>query len=207
MKNVMILGGRGNMGRRYGCILKSLGVNVTPIDVSDGSTTNVFQAGSDCDGIIIATPTPMHVVDIVFCSQFEKPILVEKPISVHMSLVEAALRSCEKKRAPIQMINQYKKLISDHDSGESVYDYWNHGRDGLAWDCISVVALAKGPIRLAETSPVWNCKINGRVLDQSKMDSAYVGMIAEWIQNPVSDPAYIIEAHEKVHQYLENNRE
>lgn len=206
MKNVLVLGGLGNMGRRYSCILRSIGINPIQLDTKDDSMMGLEAAVNHSDGIIIATPTNQHVADILDFSTLSIPIMVEKPISPVMSHVEHCIKECQKHKTPLRMVNQYKRLVDERDRGPTVYNYWNHGRDGLAWDCISVIALAKGEITLAETSPVWNCKINGFALDQAKMDPAYVWMIRDWTANPAADYDYIIEAHEKVHEYLRGKR-
>lgn len=206
MKNVLVLGGLGNMGRRYSCILRSIGVNPIQIDAKDGSIFGLEEAVKKSEGIIIATPTEMHASDIMDLSTIGLPILVEKPIHTNMFSVEHCVKECQKNRTPLKMINQYKHLIDDRDVGLTVYNYWNHGKDGLAWDCISVVALAKGEVILHESSPIWTCRINGRLLDPAKMDVAYVTMVTEWVKNPEFDYDYIIEAHEKVHAYLKGQK-
>lgn len=206
MKNVMILGGLGNMGRRYACVLRSIGVNPMPIDKKDGSLLGIEEAVKKADGIIIATPTECHAADILDLSDLGIPILVEKPIHDGMFTVEHCVKECQKNRTPLVMINQYKHLVDNRDTGLTIYNYWNHGRDGLAWDCISVVALAKSEVILHESSPIWVCRINGRLLDQAKMDVAYVSMITNWVKNPEADYDYIVEAHEKVHAYLKGQK-
>jgi len=205
MKKVIVLGGLGNMGRRYCAILRHIGANPIPLDVKDESILRLEKEADGASGIIIATPTSQHVADILDFIGLGLPILVEKPISKLMSRVEHCCSTAQKNNVKLEMVNQYKGMVDANDSGLTCYNYWNHGRDGLVWDCISVVALAKGNIELAETSPIWTCIVNGFRLDQAKMDYAYVGMIMRWLAEPKFDPEYIISAHEKVHEYVRNH--
>lgn len=101
------------------------------------------------------------------------------------------------------MVNQYAHLRHKGDGGPTIYDYWNHGKDGLAWDCISIVGLAEGMIHLSESSPVWTCQINGAAHYSSEMDYAYIDMIQSWLSGNVYGTSYIREAHKKVAAYLE----
>lgn len=205
MKSVMVLGGLGNMGRRYCAVLRHIGIVPVPIDVADGSISKLERSMPSVGGIIIATPTGSHVNDIAQLSPFGLPILCEKPISTNMARVISSLAIAKHTQTPLSMVNQYCMLTDPNDVGDSYYDYWNHGRDGLVWDCISVIALARGKITLGEDSPTWKCAINGRQLSPAMMDQAYIEMVRDWTANPLPAYEYIELAHNKVQEFARKN--
>lgn len=207
MKSVMVLGGMGNMGRRYCAVLRHLGIKAVPIDVADGSMAKMESSLLGVQGIIIATPTGSHANDIADLSPFGLPLLCEKPISTKMARVISSLAIAKHTQTPLSMVNQYCMLTDPNDVGDSYYDYWNHGRDGLAWDCISVIALARGKITLGEESPKWMCAINGRQLSSAMMDQAYIEMIRDWCKNPLPAYEYIELAHNKVQEFARKNEQ
>jgi hypothetical protein len=198
LKKPLIVGSKGNMGRRYAAILRHLEVPFVGVDVGDSIT------GLDFDSVIIATPTPDHVHSIrAFGSGF--PILCEKPISTDL---DKALKLCDwadARQIPLRMVNQYEYLPVDETQVSSLtsYNYFRHGNDGLAWDCISLIALAEGRVILANESPVWQAQLNGHALSIADMDMAYVGMIRDWLRGHTRDTDYIREAHKKVAAYVE----
>lgn len=129
------------------------------------------------------------------------PILSEKPLGSDYAEVESLLQDCEEAGTKLRMVNQYAELVPEGAFGDTRYDYFRHGSDGLALDCISILALAKGPVVLAEHSPVWICTINGHTLSLADMDRAYVRMIQNWLSGHHEDIAYIRKAHQKVEEY------
>lgn len=204
MKRVCILGGKGNMGRRYATVLRYLGIYPLPIDL-DATLQERRHALGCCEGIVIATPTKQHYWDVLELAALRKPLLVEKPLATNMKHVGNAVELCRSLGTSLAMINQYMKLDDPSSEGPSFYDYWNHGRDGFAWDCISVVALARGSISLAEKSPLWRCQLNGKRLSVADMDTAYIEMIRAWASDPQPSYDYITSAHEKVIQFERNH--
>jgi len=194
----VILGADGSMGRRYAAILKYLGVDFVPVDAGDG-----FPAAGSFDGVLIATPTYMHVQHIRKVWDYGVPILCEKPLGTDLAEVLELCRDAERDAVPLRMINQYAQLVPVGAHGASRYDNWRTGSDGLAHDCISVLALAAGPVVLGSHSPVWTCTINGHMLSLADMDRAYVKMIQGWLTGDVEGINYIRKAHLKVAEYLE----
>jgi hypothetical protein len=179
------------MARRYRACLDYLGVEHCGVDLGG------FESGviADCDGIIIATPTKNHVDMIKRYSLFTLPILCEKPIS---------LNDFELPDHNIQMVNQYEHC-GPFPGGETYYDCWRTGGDGLAWDCINIIGLAETLPHLGNKSPVWKCMINGKELSLNDVDNGYVKMLDAWTKNPKPNIEYIKKAHEKVRQYIETS--
>ncbi len=197
-KTIHILGVNGNMGRRYASILKYLDIGVTG---HDAETYDIHQM-QDADGFIIATPTEDHLRHCQWLFQFHKPILCEKPLTKSM----ADLDKFEDQNRPnlclLSVVNQYVHLIDRDGSGETYYEYFNSGKDGLFWDCINIIGLSKTKPKISNVSPYWSCKINGVKLNLSQLDGSYVKMVESWVKNPVSNYVYARIAHEKTMRFI-----
>lgn len=156
------------------------------------------------DAFIIASPTMAHEGHIEWFSQFKKPMLCEKPICV--GIPELAIKNTNL----IQMVCQYKYLSPYdfyRDNDTSYWDYWNSGRDGLVWDCIQVIGLAKNKITLENTSPKWRCKINNHTYQIQSMDFAYIEMIKKWLnKETICEYSEFMNWHQKTLEF-ENNYE
>ncbi len=207
-----ILGANGSMGRRYTAILKHLGHDVLGADLPDISHGSEFdglvisEIGAS-DGVIIASPTSEHAhqVDWIMRKTWT-PILCEKPLSMSRDVVEDLCNRADRHGLKLRMVNQYSFICDSTEELPTIYNYYRTGNDGLAWDCTSILALAKGDVVLGNNSPYWNCMINGQLLSLADMDGAYVAMLQDWIKDPKADTAYIRSAHEKVAAYLERNK-
>jgi hypothetical protein len=195
---VLIVGHLGNMGGRYRAILNHLGIKWSGYDKSGDVPFDV--AAKDCDRAIIATPTESHVADIrKVAARIDGPILCEKPITKSISELETLLAWVTLTGVDLTMVYQYSKLVPSNAHGETTYDYWYHGKDGLVWDCIQIIGLAKGALELKETSPLWTCVINGHPLRSGGMDNAYIQYIQDWLvdSRKCCGPSEILRIHEK----------
>lgn len=203
---VCIVGHKGNMGRRYATIVgQHLGKEWVGIEL--GYEIPFMQ------NYIIATPTKTHIdiiLDIKSVNQ-DATILCEKPITTNISDFE---RVPKEYWDDIYMVNQYNYLphISRGKSyGPTFYNFYHSGNDGLAWDCIQLIHLAKNKtkIELKRESPVWFAASNGIRLNKSDMDQAYVNMVLDFTEHDFTHlwnlhRAY--EAHKDVMNYLEANK-
>lgn len=185
-----VIGAKGNMGKRYCAILAHLGVIYSEYDKGDDVPVH--------DAYIVATPTETHCEVIKLIAKYGKPILCEKPISKDPSELLEILDVCRIYGAKLEMINQYNFIGAGIGGGETYYNYFKHGSDGILWDCINIIGLAAGPCELREDSPIWECMINDFQLDISDMDHAYIMMVKHWIENPSDGTDYIRIAHKKV---------
>lgn len=201
MKSVFIVGRLGNMGRRYEAILKTMGISVHGID-SEFEVPKISL--NDVDGFIIASPTKLHTRHVDKYLSFGKPVLCEKPICFSSDEISQINQICGMKLKNLRMVNQYAYLVDDSERGETIYDYYNTGKDGLAWDCINIIGLSTGKVTIDNKSPVWFCQINGEKLAIADMDKAYVAMIKDWVNCPRENWEYIVDAHRKVEKWLKS---
>lgn len=173
---ILLVGCKGNMGRRYSAVLRDLGHAFTGIDLGDSCDPAAF------DKIIIATPTDSHASLLHGFAEWgtKADVLCEKPITTD----EHAIWPLINQALNFYMVNQYAYLngiyrVSDKD--ETSWNYWNSGKDGLYWDCIQVIHLAKGPISLKNESAIWSCVINGWQQSIAHMDFAYIDMMKDFL--------------------------
>lgn len=199
MKDILIIGGNGNMGRRYAAVLKYLGAFVEINEIGTGESETIAQI-KRADGVIIATPTTRHRSSILQCEQVKQgiPILCEKPVVGNASNLN------QFDGMNLQMVNQYKYLAPETVVGpHTMYDFYNSGGDGLEWDCINLIGLDQtGNIILRKESPIWKCVINGKPIDRSDIDLSYVIMVRRWLQDPAPNLDYVKAAHMKVRKLL-----
>ena len=196
---IAIVGVKGGMGRRYKAILDFLGVKTSLYDVD-----NWGQVSSqvELDGIIIASPTDCHYDNLKELKHLNVPILCEKPITKDSLQLKEILEW----DFTLTMVNQYSYMIDVQTTGETSYDYYNTGRDGLKWDCINISGLAKEQVVIYDNSPIWKCKLNGKELSIKDMDQAYIDMIEDWLSKPNSNKGYIKKAHDIIFEGSNDKR-
>ena len=197
---VLLLGSEGGMGRRYKAILDYLRIPYSCYDLK--LFGSLEEASLGCDRAIIATPTNFHAESIVDVLRVlpGKPILCEKPIVKDILSLKDILSKCAEAKSDLRMVFQYRKVYKDDGMiGPSHYDFFRHGDDSLIWDCIQIIGLARGTVKLSESSPVWSCAINGQMLKLSLMDWAYIEYVNDWLKSPslCVGPQEILEIHEK----------
>lgn len=198
-KKIALFGSGGSMGRRYTAILNWFRYDVIPIEV-DASFGESLAACEDADYIIVASPTETHIDICRGILHLEKPILCEKPVSTNIFELNRFLEVLKVyPNTRFQMVNQYQYMTLPGVEGLTYYDYYNTGKDGLYWDCMNIIGLAKGKIQIKNESPFWQCQINGFPLARGKVDHSYIEMIREWILCPLDNLEYIYESHLKVY--------
>lgn len=203
MTKICVVGAFGNMGQRYISILNYLGIDILCHDKKH------FPSGIEkCDGIIIATPTDTHFDMMLHYDTYNIPMLVEKPVTKNLDeLIELCHLS-----TPWRMINQYDYFNNSKDnvclkyfndgSDFTIYDFYKSGSDSLPWDCINLIGLANGAIKLANNSPIWTCVLNGKKIDYHRVDYSYIWMISDWLTNFDDNRIYALKAHEKVIKFI-----
>jgi hypothetical protein len=170
--------GAGNMGKRYAAVCRHQDIDYHLIDKGE------MVLG--VDKYIIATPTDTHAD--VLChvgTRVKKPVslLVEKPIDSCFDSGLRAVKAVEALGHKVYMVNNYAYYSEGIPKGEgdTHYDYYNSGRDGIAADCIQLIHLAKNGVSyLKNESPIWDCMINGTQLNRELIDLCYVKMIKDF---------------------------
>lgn len=220
LSKILIMGGNGNMGRRYQAILKSLGVDYIVFDLAENlGVTRYYQTLRahlyECDGVIIATPTKAHyqnLMEVIGFGASDVAILCEKPFSLNFDEVEACRRAVTSSSVKFQMVNQYRHVDRDRlrwhgEENETIYDYYHSGTDGIFWDCINIIGLdTTGNITLKNDSPVWKCKLNGHYVNRSDVDQSYVAMVKLWLERPITNVDYMVQAHQKTMALIDASR-
>ena len=195
--SILIVGSEGAQGKRYRSILKYLRIPYYCKDID----VIPFEPPTH-EGIIIATPTDTHEEVIREHLRYKVPILIEKPIAKDVGVVEKLFKEAEKAGVQLSMVYQYRHLAQRKNTGPSVYNYFRHGNDGLIWDCLQIIGLAKGKVTLAEDSPVWHCQINGQFLRIEEMDLAYIKEVWDWQAKKTRQTTdEIISIHKKVQEF------
>lgn len=194
MKTVCIVGIQGNMGKRYKSVLDYIGIEVTGIDIGYTYNTDDY---SKADGFIVCTPTATHMDFLNYLSRYDKPILCEKPIVI------GEMDETFQKKHLVTVVNQYAFLTDKNFNGDTYFDYFKTGNDGLAFDCVNIIGLSVKKPSLNNGSPIWKACINGKQLNIADMDGAYIKMVMDWAKNPQkSNWSYAVEAHAKTVRWM-----
>jgi hypothetical protein len=192
------------MGKRYQAVLKYLGKSFTCVDAID-SEDYILRMAQDSNGVIIATPTDTHVYYLnLLAPRIKAPILCEKPICKDIDDLKFLIADLKSHGTNLTMMMQYKFLDFSamlQIEGPSHYDYFRTGKDGLYWDTFQTIALARGPVVVRNESPIWDVQLNGRRINFSDMDNAYITAVSEWINNPGDDLDQLLEMHIKVKKH------
>ena len=202
---IALVGSEGSMGKRYRAILNKLNVEFRPFD-KETSLNDLVSTCKYSNGIILCTPTPTHFTFLNALIPLGKPILCEKPISKDPEEVIECFRLAGEENCSLTMMLQYQEILTPGEySGDSSYNYFRTGNDGLVWDCMQTIALAKGKVSVKNDSPIWECQINGEKLDFRQMDSAYLIAVRKWLYGmSLQKPIEIIEMHQKTKAYAES---
>lgn len=207
---VCVVGCDGNMGRRYIACLRTMDVDITGYDVR-----NSLHRDKIPTHYIVATPTETHV-DALYqirsrhLGTDHKPsILCEKPICFpreHCNPKDI-FDDFGRVGMPFYMVCNYAYYpFLEGMTGATLYDYYNSGNDGLAWDCIQLLALAQDEVMLSNRSPIWRVQINGTPLSRNLIDETYLDMLYDFIfgarESKLWGKDETIRAHEKVLAYL-----
>lgn len=219
---ILIIGGNGNMGRRYSCCLTHLKKDYI---ISEAGDKKRYNKINKADHIIITTPTDRHIDDISDIIEIrgkrETFILCEKPISKDIKKIRKIYNLLKNnKYIKLYMVNNYYHIpIINRDmritrknnvyeiNDVTKYNYFLSGSDGLYYDCIQLIHLAKYNIKLSNDSPFYLCMINGYTLERMDVDISYVDMLEDFLKEKkymwgLKD---IKESHFKVERLINKN--
>ena len=197
---ILVVGYKGNMGQRYTAILTHLNILWSGVDVDDSETT-MLRLASESEGVIIASPTTAHAKHLKALAKVGVPVLCEKPFAKNLVELRSILAMYEDR---LSMVFQYSELAPPpHWAGPSSYNYYKHGGDGPVWDCIQIIGLARGEVEIKESSPLWECTINGRRLNIADMDGAYITNVKRWLAGDYMKLETIYDVHAKTARFEE----
>jgi hypothetical protein len=187
--STLVVGGLGNMGQRYCQILSALKEDylIKDIGLNENINYEIF------DYAIICTPTMDHMEEIsnALRGNDKLRILCEKPLTKH-PFKDDIHYSYLKAFKNIHMVNNYdyafKRACRDQSNfvnatGLTTYEYYQTGRDGLLFDCIQLIKMAKADIELKGYGWKWQCQINGWRIDRNLIDDSYYDMIEDFISD------------------------
>lgn len=176
---VLVVGSLGNMGRRYAAILKHLGHEVVGVDVGT-------KIPSKLDAAIVATPTDTHYGVCKVLSKKGYRYLCEKPVSKSPKEIESLMRYDAKYGGCGYMVNNWARTLLRYvkpNSQNVYYDCWNTGKDGLLWDCIQLVYLAKGrPHQLESESPTFSAWLGTTRITLGVIELSYIAMVRSFLE-------------------------
>lgn len=152
---ILIIGGYGNMGRRYATILKHIGEEFKIFD--DPSNDNNHEIGGIAfDRAIICTPTRHHFDYCKKLLDMDKPFLCEKPLTFDRQEAEALMQHPNVMRGHV--VNNWTYALGEEKFDKLVYNYYHTGNDGLIWDVCQLVLLAdrnKAKLSVFRKSPIF----------------------------------------------------
>jgi hypothetical protein len=185
-----------------------MGVEHHGYDVSEPHT----MPENGFDRAIVATPIDDHADTCGRLLALGISVLCEKPISKSIDVLLGLTNVATLSKVSLHMVNNWRfvlgrKRILDAGHNSISLNYYNTGADG-DWDLIQPVYLSRGYPTISRTSPVYDCSVNGTLINQMNFDMSYVAMIDAWIHNPalmwtMSDA---IAATEKTIKYMGRNK-
>jgi hypothetical protein len=171
---IALIGGKGNMGRRYAACLKFLNEDFRIIDV-DTSFEEREDILSHSNKAVICTATRTH---LELASEMQTrgiTYLVEKPF--------AKFYPSEFIPGNGFIVNNWSFIANDHTKDIS-YNFYNTGKDGLLWDVCQLITCAfkyKSQLIIECSSPVWDVRVNGRMVAYREIEESYIWMLKAFI--------------------------
>ena len=174
---LLLVGAKGNMGRRYAAILKSFFPETSVIGVDIGDPWPL-----SFDKAIVATPTETHYNICLKLAASRKPFLCEKPVVKTLPQMETLVQNCSMG----YMVNNWAHVFPDWylKPNDSIidYDFYHTGHDGLHWDCIQLHYLAK-EIKINNESPYFRASINGEEVTLEMIEASYTKMLSFFLKD------------------------
>jgi hypothetical protein len=201
---VLVIGSRGNMGRRFSAIIRHLGHDLLEYDPPAAPYMPDFK---ECDACIIATPVVGHMPYLKTIMPV-KPVLCEKPLSFDLAQVKAAASYAGKQGCAAYMVNNWA-FVGHHrepmSEGSIVVNTWNTGTDG-DWDLIQPLYLVEdiSNFECVRKYPWLSVAINGVGYGRDDFDISYVEMVQAFLDGEYDKlwpVANMVTAHERVIEY------
>jgi len=167
---ILVVGGKGSMGKRYCAILDYLKQPYCIMDMDDYE-----PLPGEYSKAIIATPTPMHLAYCKRMESLEKTYLCEKPLSYSVD----DCKELEGYKNGYVVCN-YKYLVKSN-KPKIMYDYFNHGKDNLWVDCCQLLYLDNSAI-IRTKSPIWLLQIDYQGVRYEDLELSYISMVNDFLK-------------------------
>lgn len=181
-QRILIIGGLGNIGRRYKAVLEHLGHTVYVFD----SLGDAYQWQMDIvdrvDKIIVATPTENHFYYLSILRDCKKPILVEKPAVTSYEEVERLFDFNQQ----INMVCNWKYLKGMADKANAntiLYNYYDCGKENINWNLAQPILLSNNTSMFKFYSPIFALMVNGGQLYTEDIQRSYIEMLENWTKD------------------------
>src|SRR5882672_5438362 len=101
--------GYGSIGQRHAANAFLLGHNVLVYDPASRRDVN-FERNiyEQCDAVVIATPSWVHIAGIRACAERDRHMLVEKPIATNMATLREMLDFAASKKLTVMVGNNLR---------------------------------------------------------------------------------------------------
>jgi len=203
---IALIGGRGNIARRYQAVLNYLEQPFRIIDIGDSKSLL-----EGCEKAIIATPTDAHEEWCWECSYLKIPFLCEKPLSKKKESIQAMMA-----RDVVGYVVNNWAFVSTNFNGKAptslFYDFYNTGKDGLVWDVCQLILLADKSncsLEVRTDSYYWDAAWGEETIPYSAIEQSYMQMIRAFVDGDtqklwnLSDAYRMTDITDSIHKGLE----
>lgn len=177
-KKVLLIGGKGSIGRRYQAVLRALHV---PYRIHDLGDELSFEGVTH---VLIASPTETHVKYCWLADECNLPFLCEKPLTKNVTEAEELARNTSNG----YVVNNWAFLGTNFDLApiprRITYDFYNTGRDGLLWDVCQLIyfsKLAKAELFVNTNSHTWDVTWNDDDVAYRAIEQSYLQMVRAFL--------------------------
>lgn len=183
---ILLLGGKGSIGRRYAAVLRELGEPFIVHDKEDNP--QLIEHLAAADHAIIATPTETHFDYILTLERARIPYLCEKPVTKKIAEAEMLFQHCSMGF----VVNNWAFLSTNAELTHTgklkhlTYDFYNTGRDGLLWDVCQLVYLAQitqAKLEVRRFSASWDVTWNDFEVPYRWIEMSYLQMVRAFLEN------------------------
>lgn len=176
---VLIIGSKGNIGRRYVSIMQTYNIDGYEYDIIN-IKESVHDLIDKSTHVLIATPPESHVHYINLALSKGKYVLCEKPISYNLDDIKYLHNHPNKDKLNMVcnwiFLPQYD-IILQPNSYTIEYNWFYYGKN--AWDLIQ-------PLYLSHTFtyhsyPLFSVKVDNEMFTQQDFNYSYLKMIKAWL--------------------------
>jgi hypothetical protein len=181
---ILLLGGKGSIGRRYATILDEMEEDFEVYDLDEANLSKRIDPAV-YDAAIVATPTETHSYYCRLMASIGVRFLCEKPLT--KSYVEASnlVEDVKQMGGKGYVVNNWEFALANYDKLNTVtYSYFNTGKDGFVHDMCQLIHLANKhdfQLFMDTASSVWTVMVNGDVLPYRTLEMSYGAMLQAFL--------------------------